>query len=165
MSKCPCGSNTSFEKCCQPYLEGKAKAPTAEALLRARYTAFTKVDMDFIQRSHHHSTRQQLDVKGTEQWAKSAEWNGLEILQIEAGAEGDREGQIEFKAHYRIKGKDCVLHELSQFTFKDEWQYIDSRLPDVKQYKRETPKIGRNDPCVCGSGKKYKKCCGAKAAA
>lgn len=28
-------------------------------------------------------------------------------------------------------------------------------------YCRETPKIGRNDPCPCGSGKKYKKCCGA----
>ena len=26
--------------------------------------------------------------------------------------------------------------------------------------KRETPKVGRNDPCPCGSGKKYKKCCG-----
>ncbi len=27
-------------------------------------------------------------------------------------------------------------------------------------YKRETPKVGRNDPCPCGSKKKYKKCCG-----
>ncbi len=27
-------------------------------------------------------------------------------------------------------------------------------------YRRETPKVGRNDPCPCGSGKKYKKCCG-----
>ena len=27
-------------------------------------------------------------------------------------------------------------------------------------YRREEPKIGRNDPCPCGSGKKYKKCCG-----
>ena len=28
-------------------------------------------------------------------------------------------------------------------------------------YQRESAKIGRNDPCPCGSGKKYKKCCGA----
>ncbi|MFN3455543.1 MAG: SEC-C metal-binding domain-containing protein [Pseudobdellovibrio sp.] len=27
--------------------------------------------------------------------------------------------------------------------------------------QREAPKIGRNEPCACGSGKKYKKCCGA----
>jgi preprotein translocase subunit SecA len=31
----------------------------------------------------------------------------------------------------------------------------------VKQVKREEPKVGRNDPCPCGSGKKYKKCHGA----
>jgi len=33
----------------------------------------------------------------------------------------------------------------------------------VKPIVRDTPKIGRNDPCPCGSGKKYKKCCGANA--
>jgi uncharacterized protein YecA (UPF0149 family) len=35
-------------------------------------------------------------------------------------------------------------------------------LPDENAHvtvRRETPKIGRNDPCPCGSGKKYKKCC------
>jgi len=31
---------------------------------------------------------------------------------------------------------------------------------EVKTFHREQPKIGRNDPCPCGSGKKYKKCCG-----
>ncbi|MCF7790931.1 MAG: preprotein translocase subunit SecA [Victivallales bacterium] len=30
----------------------------------------------------------------------------------------------------------------------------------VETYHRETAKVGRNDPCPCGSGKKYKKCCG-----
>jgi len=34
----------------------------------------------------------------------------------------------------------------------------------VKQIVRDAPKVGRNDPCPCGSGKKYKKCCGANAA-
>jgi preprotein translocase subunit SecA len=32
----------------------------------------------------------------------------------------------------------------------------------VKQIVREAPKVGRNDPCPCGSGKKYKKCCGRR---
>ncbi len=36
-------------------------------------------------------------------------------------------------------------------------------LQPVQQVVRSTAKIGRNDPCPCGSGKKYKKCCGAKA--
>jgi preprotein translocase subunit SecA len=34
----------------------------------------------------------------------------------------------------------------------------------VKTIVRQAPKVGRNDPCPCGSGKKYKKCCGAAAA-
>jgi uncharacterized protein YecA (UPF0149 family) len=28
-------------------------------------------------------------------------------------------------------------------------------------FRRDNPKVGRNDPCPCGSGKKFKKCCGA----
>jgi len=31
----------------------------------------------------------------------------------------------------------------------------------VETFRREAPKVGRNDPCSCGSGKKYKKCCGS----
>ncbi len=39
--------------------------------------------------------------------------------------------------------------------------YREVWLPPISQtYVRENPKIGRNDPCPCGSGKKYKKCCG-----
>lgn len=161
MSDCPCGSGASLVECCEPYLQGKAKAPTAEALLRSRYTAFTQADIDYIARSHHPSTRGQLDLPGTEQWARTAEWQGLELLRVSEGQAGDQNGEIEFKARYRVKGKDCVLHELSQFAQKQgEWLYVDSRLPEIQQYIRETPKAGRNDPCTCGSGRKYKKCCG-----
>jgi uncharacterized protein len=38
------------------------------------------------------------------------------------------------------------------------------RKPAVGTVKREDPKVGRNDDCPCGSGKKYKKCCGAEQA-
>ncbi|WP_455721595.1 IS1096 element passenger TnpR family protein [Agathobacter sp.] len=40
--------------------------------------------------------------------------------------------------------------------FGDPFADIESEQP----YRRDTPKVGRNDPCPCGSGKKYKKCCG-----
>ncbi len=33
--------------------------------------------------------------------------------------------------------------------------------PPSQTVRRSSPKVGRNDPCPCGSGKKYKKCCGA----
>lgn len=34
-------------------------------------------------------------------------------------------------------------------------------VPKVETVVHEGPRVGRNDPCPCGSGKKYKKCCGA----
>ena len=43
----------------------------------------------------------------------------------------------------------------------DEEPYDDfDVIEESKPFVRDTPKIGRNDPCPCGSGKKYKKCCG-----
>jgi curved DNA-binding protein CbpA len=50
----------------------------------------------------------------------------------------------------KIRPKNAVFHG-------EEFYDDDDEVP----YKRESPKIGRNDPCPCGSGKKYKKCCGA----
>ncbi|MEP0355248.1 MAG: SEC-C metal-binding domain-containing protein [Paraglaciecola sp.] len=35
-----------------------------------------------------------------------------------------------------------------------------SCCPPKNPIVRDTPKVGRNDPCICGNGRKYKKCCG-----
>ncbi|MDQ5980957.1 MAG: motif domain protein, partial [Verrucomicrobiota bacterium] len=43
------------------------------------------------------------------------------------------------------------------------WVYTGQVDEPGKTVRRETPKVGRNDPCPCGSGKKYKKCCGVAA--
>jgi len=54
--------------------------------------------------------------------------------------------------------------EVEEIRHKQQQDYILSRgedTPDVQTVKREGKKVGRNDPCPCGSGKKYKKCCGA----
>lgn len=54
--------------------------------------------------------------------------------------------------------------EVEEIRQKQKQDYILSRGEDTPAHqtvKRETEKIGRNDPCPCGSGKKYKKCCGA----
>ncbi len=159
---CPCGSSQSLEECCEPYLSGKAKAMTAETLMRSRYTAFTQVNMEYLKSTHHPKTRNELDVSGTESWARKAEWLGLEILMVEEGTESDTQGKVEFKASYRLNDEKCVLHELSVFEKRQgSWFYREGSLPDIKQFRRESPKIGRNDPCLCGSGKKFKKCCGS----
>ncbi|MEN6420672.1 MAG: preprotein translocase subunit SecA [Smithella sp.] len=54
--------------------------------------------------------------------------------------------------------------EVEEIIQKQKQDYIMSRgedTPEKKTVKHEGEKIGRNDPCPCGSGKKYKKCCGA----
>ena len=45
----------------------------------------------------------------------------------------------------------------------EELQAMEGARPQIAQVKREAPKVGRNDPCPCGSGKKYKKCHGVNA--
>ncbi len=54
--------------------------------------------------------------------------------------------------------------EVEEIRQKQKQDYVLSRgedTPTNKTVKRESVKVGRNDPCPCGSGKKYKKCCGA----
>lgn len=43
---------------------------------------------------------------------------------------------------------------------KEKMAEIAKKYKQSKTVRRESPKIGRNDPCPCGSGKKYKHCCG-----
>ena len=162
MPLCPCGAGSALEKCCQPYLSSKVKAPTAEALMRSRYTAFTEANTEYLRKTHHPKTRSELDIKETESWARKADWFGLEIIKLNGGGETDSQGTVEFKATYQLGDKKCVWHEISSFEKRhDSWFYREGRMPDIQQYRRSDPKIGRNDPCHCGSGKKYKKCCGA----
>lgn len=168
---CPCGSGQKLEACCLPIIQGKRKAATAEQLLRARYTAFTRADVDFVLHSHHPDTAAEVKRDEIADWAKGSEWIGLQILQQEAGQEKDEQGTIIFRALYRDKTKATPDSEppkseehWEQSYFKKDrgdWKFLDARGIQTGPYRRTEPKIGRNDPCTCGSGKKYKKCCAA----
>jgi len=162
MADCPCGSDKPFAECCEPFLNGTANAPTAEALMRARYSAYVTVNIDFIERTFHSSTRAQFDRESARKWAEGSQWHGLEILKIIDGKEQDAEGAVEFIATYSQKDEEVKHQEVS--TFRKEagaWTFVDGRMSH-QPFRRERPKISRNDPCYCGSGKKYKKCCGLK---
>jgi SEC-C motif-containing protein len=162
MAKCVCGSNLEYSVCCQPYLDRKAKAPTAEALMRSRYVAFTLADIDYVEKTTDPSARESFDHDGTMEWAKNSEWLGLKIMSTEKGMKGDTVGEVEFIASYNYDGTPREHHERSQFKKRDgEWFFLDGKL--VQQPVRSEEKPGRNDPCSCGSGKKYKKCCGLAA--
>jgi SEC-C motif-containing protein len=162
MQSCHCGSGQPYETCCAPFILGNAKAPTAEALMRSRYSAYVVGAIDYLGETLHPAHRRDWDREATRRWAEDAEWHGLEILSAEAGQADDSEGVVEFAANYAEKGEPRRHHELSRFAqVSGRWYYVDGDVPKPKTQRHEGPKVGRNDPCPCGSGKKYKKCCGA----
>ncbi len=158
---CPCGSGRTYEECCSPFHRGETRPATAEALMRARYTAFVRGEIPFLRESCTASARQQFDDEAARRWSRDSEWKGLEIIHTERGAEKDEHGTVEFIARYRTGDKDVEHHEFAKFVREEDgWRFVDSRVVGVDPYVRDTPKVGRNDPCPCGSGKKHKKCCG-----
>lgn len=161
MAGCPCGSGKTYPKCCKPYIDGTQVVPTAEALMRSRYTAYEKCKVDYIVDTHHPDGREEISREATEEWANSSEWMGLEVVNCIKGSDTDDTGTVEFTVRYRGEDRAIVNHhELADFEkFEGRWYFKDSQMVNNPQ-KRDSPKVGRNDSCPCGSGKKYKKCCG-----
>ena len=158
MNSCPCGSGALYADCCEPVITGTRTAETAEKLMRARYCAYTRVKMDFLFETTHPDHRQGYDHKGTKEWAESAEWEGLEIVGARKGGEGDIDGEVEFIARFRLKEGQREHHELASFK-KDKGAWFFTEGAMVRPKPLVSTKIGRNEPCPCGSGVKYKKCC------
>jgi len=158
MSQCPCGSGRVLAACCGRYHAGEP-APTAEALMRSRYAAYALGRLDYIAATCAGPAALAFDLKEAESSQLGTEWRGLEITGTSKGGAGDSEGTVSFIARYRHKGAEDRLVETSQFRRIDgRWVYWD-RVPEAKV--AFAARVGRNDPCPCGSGKKYKKCCGA----
>ena len=116
MENCPCGSGKKYSECCEPIIKGTALAPTAEVLMRARYTAYVQQEIDFIIDSCEKSDEiAEIDRKATEDWSKTSTWHGLKILRTEKGLENDTEGLVEFEATYTRKQIRDVYHETGYF--------------------------------------------------
>ena len=161
MEQCPCGTGLAYADCCHPIITGVRPAETAEALMRSRYAAYVKVETDYIFNTTHPKHREGYDPAGTKEWAESADWQGLEIISTTKGGSGDTTGEVEFIARFNEKGELKVHHELALFIKEQAgWFFTDGKAVTQQPIVRSSPKIGRNDPCSCGSGQKYKKCCG-----
>jgi len=144
---CYCASQQLFKHCCQPFIEGWLQPKTCEQLMRSRYSAYASVNTDYILQSTSEQSRNECDPQAIKEWAESAKWVKLEILNTS-------ECQVEFKAYYIINNKLEALHETSDFTKEhNKWVYVDGET------HVQTHNIGRNDLCPCDSGKKFKKCC------
>lgn len=158
---CPCGSGDPLDACCGPVVRGERVAETAEELLRARFVAYARRETDFVLETTHPDQRDADSRKTVESWAASTEWRELTVEEVVGGGPDDETGTISFVAEYVEKGKPGRHAETAEFRRRDgRWYFYDGHPPKVKTVVRETPKIGRNAPCPCGSGKKYKKCCG-----
>ena len=112
---CPCGSGQPLAQCCEPYINGNSAAPTAEALMRSRYTAYTLMHEAYLRQTWHPSTRpENIEMDPATQWLR------LKIIH----SEYDR---VEFIATYKIQGKAHRLQENSRFIFEDQkWFYVDA---------------------------------------
>ncbi len=160
METCPCGATSTYNECCRPIINGERTAETAEQLMRSRYSAYVKKEIEYIFTSLHPDSRSDFDEKSSRAWAESAEWHSFEVVNTVNGGPEDREGLVEFVVSYSEGGIKKEHHELSTFKKETGIWYLLSGKVIPKQVVRSAPKIGRNDPCSCGSGKKFKKCCG-----
>lgn len=149
-SICPCGSEKEYQACCGPVLEDHKRALTAEILMRSRYTAFVEKNTEHILRTWVDKRRpNSLNFDD-----HHVTWVGLVINETEDGGITDNAGTVNFTSTYIEQDQLCSLSETSTFIKKAElWYYVDGACEVAKS------KIKRNNPCPCGSQKKFKRCC------
>lgn len=123
-SPCPCGASADYTRCCGRYLDEGLPAPTAEALMRSRYTAYTQGREDYLQATWHPAHRPEslnLDEDAATKWLG---------LTIKACCSVDAtHATVEFVARYKIGGRAYRLHETSRFALEDgHWFYTDGDI-------------------------------------
>ncbi len=124
VTSCPCGSHTEAAQCCQRYVDGGEPAPTAEALMRSRYTAYTLLREDYLLATWHPSTRP--PQLGLAQDAPT-KWIGLEVKRHEQQDAGH--AIVEFGARYKVNGRAHRLQETSRFVRENgRWFYVDGHV-------------------------------------
>lgn len=152
---CPCGSSLPYSSCCEHYHLGTALAETAEKLMRSRYSAFVNQNIDYLLKTHHPSQQAANERESLSQSISQTLWLGLHIRETTQGTPNDETGTVEFVAEYKVaSGSAGLLCEKSNFIKEDGvWFYLNGEIKDLNN-------LGRNDPCWCGSGKKFKRCHG-----
>ena len=155
---CWCGNPSTPDNCCGPIIDATANAQTAEQLMRSRFSAFCCGNIDYLISSHHPSKRQADDRQTLEATISQCKWLRLDIVNTENGQVDDEHGQVEYIATYTQHNELYQLREDSAFVKENhQWFYLEGSIFGSGPLK---VKMGRNDPCGCGSGKKYKKCHG-----
>ncbi|MCE0724115.1 MULTISPECIES: YchJ family protein [Legionella] len=156
MSSCPCGSQNTYELCCGLYIDNKQLPETPEQLMRSRYTAYSMGKIDYIKNTMKGNALISFNEMEAGQWAKSVTWIDLEVMHTSMS--GPDKGFVEFAARFSEHNQIKIIHELSEFHKETgRWFYVDG-VHKAKLNKTSKPKVSRNAPCPCGSGKKFKNC-------
>jgi SEC-C motif-containing protein len=116
--------------------------------------------VDYIINTCLRNSKDDIDEKQTRDWSEKSKWLGLNIHTVSKGGPLDNEGTVEFEAAYERDGLKDIHHEQARFKRENGKWFYDEGDVVPKTIVRSGPKIGRNEPCPCGSGKKYKHCCG-----
>jgi SEC-C motif-containing protein len=123
--RCPCLSGEQYDECCGRFHSGDAHAPTAEQLMRSRYSAFVVLEAEYLLRTWHPRTR-----PASLELDPDLEWRRLDILSTRQGGPLDREGTVEFAAHFKNERERGVHRETSRFLRHDKrWYYLDGVMP------------------------------------
>ena len=153
---CPCGSNQQYDFCCQTFHEHIKMPITAESLMRSRFTAYVMQNETYLLETWE-AGRRPKEINFSKE---VEEWTKLEILNTKKGRDKDSKGIVEFKAYYTQDGEAYVMNEISRFTKSSgRWLYLDGLVKSVRKVAEQTGQ-SRNAHCSCGSGKKFKRCCG-----
>lgn len=125
---CPCGSGVNYSGCCGLYHNSKKQSPQSpEKLMRARYTAYTLANIDYIKRTMRSKALQGFNAVDAKKWAMSVSWVGLEIIKTTDVMLN--KGYVEFIASFIENGKLHTLHEVSEFIYDGAiWLYIDGEV-------------------------------------
>ena len=147
---CPCGSGKYLPECCGRVHAGEP-APTAEALMRSRYSAYALGRIDYLIATTLPAQQAGMDRAAIEEWSLQSKWLELNVLDSEPATAPFGHAKVSFSVRWEDAEGMHEHRECSAFVQRGgRWFFID---PTVRLT------AGRNDPCPCGSGGKFKKCC------
>lgn len=124
-SPCPCGSEKPYKTCCGTFHSGKETAPTAEVLMRSRYSAFAKQEITYLKETTWPPYQKHFDEAGYLARAQTSIWLGLEISDTQDGSTEDTKGSVTFTAKFMAEGQMEEQREKSLFKKKNgRWYYV-----------------------------------------
>ena len=125
---CPCGSDLNYDNCCGKYIEKQFIPQTAEDLMRSRYTAYTKTNIDYIKKTMIGPALKSFDYQKSKQWAKNSLWIKLEVINHKLNKKDNNTAFVEFKAFYLIDNLPQILNEISEFKkINGQWFYYSGK--------------------------------------